>query len=152
MTGVVAALALLGNGVAFGVMVATVVGFVPLFRASPYERYVRLVRFLWPRFDPMMPILHMTTVLLDLALVALTRGAARWCASAGALLLLAVLAISVAKNVPINRYVLALDPAAAPRDWARLDPRNRWRAWNNVRTVLAAFALVANAAAVAVLR
>jgi uncharacterized membrane protein len=152
MTALVAALALLGNGVAVGVMAATVIGFVPLFVAAPYEQYVRLVRFLWPRFDPMMPITHVATLVLDVLLAVMTRGTARWCAGTAAFLLATVLAISVARNVPINRYVMALDPAEEPRDWARGDPRSRWRAWNNARTVLAAFALVANGAAVAVLR
>ncbi|MDQ7803508.1 DUF1772 domain-containing protein [Amycolatopsis sp. A133] len=152
MTAAVAALALLGNGVAVGVMAATAIGFVPLFVASPYEQYVRMVRFLWPRFDPMMPITHVATLLLDVLLALLARDAVRWCASAAALLLAVVLVISVTRNVPINRYVMALDPAEEPPDWARDDPRNRWRAWNNARTVLAALALVANGAAVAALR
>jgi hypothetical protein len=151
MAATVAALALLGNGVAVGVMVATVIGFVPLFVASPYEQYVRMVRFLWPRFDPMMPITNAATLVLDVVLAVVARDAARWCAGAAALLLAAVLVISVARNVPINRYVMALDPAEEPRDWARGDPRSRWRAWNTARTALAAVALVANAAAVAAL-
>ncbi|WP_083734002.1 DUF1772 domain-containing protein [Actinomadura sp. CNU-125] len=64
------------------------------------------------------------------------------------MLLVTVMAISVIKNVPINRFVMSLDPAVRPDDWSRTDPRRRWRNWNLLRTGLAAAALGLNAGGV----
>ena len=68
-----------------------------------------------------------------------------------AALLLAVMAISITKNVPVNRFVSGLDPAAPPADWDRLDPRVRWQRWNTTRTGLAVLAFAANVTAVALI-
>ncbi|MEU5210219.1 DUF1772 domain-containing protein [Streptomyces sp. NPDC020742] len=148
MTGyghVLAALAALANGIAAGIMLATVIGIVPLFLALPYGRYVETVQFLRPRFDPVMPLTNGLTLLLD---VALTVGPARGTAAAGcaaaALLQAAVMGISIARNVPVNRMVMALDATREPADWARIDPRRRWRAWNLARTLLALTAFAVN--------
>ena len=56
MTRVMLALVLLGNGVAAGVMVSTVIGIVPMTLIMPYDRYIDTIRFLWPRYDPFMPV------------------------------------------------------------------------------------------------
>ncbi|MEU5266077.1 DUF1772 domain-containing protein [Amycolatopsis sp. NPDC021455] len=151
LTGVLLAAALVGNGVTAGIMLSTVIGIVPLIDRLPYERYVRTIQFLWPRYDPFMPITHGLTMLLDLALVVLDGDPARraLCGTAGAVLLV-VMTISVLKNVPINRFVMAQDPQSPPAGWPRSDPRSRWRGWNRLRTGLALLALVVNAAAVTV--
>jgi len=141
---------LLANGLAAGVMLSTVIGTVPLMMVLPYDRYVHLVQFLWRRYDPFMPIANGLSFAADVVL-AVTEPAARplWCAAAA--LLACVMVISVWKNVPVNRYVMSLDPAARPEDWPRRDPRAFWRRWNLIRTSLAVAALAANVAAVAVL-
>jgi uncharacterized membrane protein len=143
-------LVLLGNGITAGIMLSTVIGIVPLTLALPYRQYVQTIQFLWPRYDPFMPAVHGLTVVGDavLAFTADTR-AARSLFGVAALVLVAVMAISVAKNVPMNRYVMSLDPGQQPADWSRLDPRRRWRAWNLLRSGLALAALVLNAAAAA---
>lgn len=145
-------LALLTNGIAAGVMVSTAIGLAPLQSAVPYETYVDTIQFLWKRYDPFMPILNVLALLLD-AVLALgpSQGSARWLFGLAALLLVTVMSISVVKNVPINRYVMSLDARAQPPDWARVDPRIRWRNWNLLRTVLAVLALLLNLTAVAVL-
>ncbi|MFF7755594.1 anthrone oxygenase family protein [Streptomyces sp. NPDC007971] len=145
MSTVLAPLALLTNGIAAGIMTATVIGIVPLMLTLPYERYVQTVHFLWPRFDPVMPLTNGLTVLLDL-LLALTAGdglaQAGFATAAG--LLLCVMGISITKNVPVNRYVKSLSPAVQPPDWAATDPRRRWQAWNTTRTSIALLAFVTN--------
>jgi uncharacterized membrane protein len=145
-------LTLLANGIGAGVMFSTVIGLAPLSLALPYENYVRTIQFLWKRYDPFMPITNGIAFLLDLTLVLTVAGpAARVFCGVAALLLATVMTISVVKNVPINRYVMSLDPRTPPDDWARVDPRTRWRKWNLIRTVCVLLALGANLAAVAVI-
>lgn len=152
MVRVLVPLALLANGVATGVMVSTVLGLAPLTLAVPYESYVRTIQFLWKRYDPFMPATHALACVLDLVLAfTAPTAAARALFGAAGVVLVVVMAISVVKNVPINRYVMSLDPLSQPPDWAQSDPRVRWRNWNLLRTALALLALVANVVAVAVL-
>lgn len=147
-----AALAAVCNGVAAGIMVSTVVGIVPMMVAQPYRGYVRTVQFLWPRYDPLMPILNGTALgLTVIAAIAAPTLAARTVLVVAAGLLAAVMAISITKNVPVNRFVSRLDPGHQPDDWARLDPRLRWQRWNGIRTALAVFAFIANVAATGLL-
>lgn len=151
MIRVLVPLGVLCNGIAAGVMLSTVIGIVPLTFALPYDSYVRTIQFLWPRYDPLMPIMNVTTFGLDAVLAIWGGQRARALFGIAAVLLLAVMVISVVKNVPINKYVAALDPQQAPRGWAALDPRPRWRAWNLARTGLALLALAANVAAAGML-
>ncbi|GGO82171.1 DUF1772 domain-containing protein [Nonomuraea cavernae] len=145
-------LSLAGGGLASGVMLSTVIGIEPYTKAMPYDGYVRTIRFLWPRYDPLMPIVNAITFLANAALAVLapTTGARVTYTTAAALLAL-VMAISVAKNVPINKYVTSLDPADPPSDWAARDPRAQWRSWNLIRTVLVLTALAASGAGAATL-
>jgi len=147
-----APLAAVLNGVAAGIMLSTVVGIVPMMLTQPYGPYVRTVQFLWPRYDPLMPILNGAALVLAV-LSAATAGdvPARPVLAVAAALLAGVMAISVTKNVPVNRFVGGLDPARPPADWARLDPRQRWRRWNLIRTALATLAFVTNVTATALL-
>ncbi len=147
---VLASVVLVTNGLAAGIMLSTVIGIVPMFLSLPYGAYVRTVRFLWPRYDPIMPATNGTTFIIDvlLATVVAPNGAARIAYAVAAGLLGCVLAISVSKNVPINRYVFSLDPDDQPADWSDRDPRRRWRGWNLLRTSLALLAFAANVSAV----
>ncbi|MFB9235133.1 anthrone oxygenase family protein [Plantactinospora siamensis] len=150
MTDVLVAVALLANGLTAGIMLSTVLGIVPLTFVLPYRQYVQTIQFLWPRYDPFMPIVHVLTVLADLVLtLTVDAGPARVLFGLAGGLLVVVMAVSVVRNVPMNRFVMALDPASQPADWARVDPRPRWRAWNQFRTGLALLALLLNAAAAA---
>lgn len=150
MTRVLVLLALLGSGLGSGVMFSTVIGVAPMTLVLPYERYVETIRFLWPRYDPFMPITHVVTFACDVALLFLAPDGRVFFGIAAGLLAI-VMIISVVKNVPINRYVTSLDPHDPPPDWADRDPRVKWRNWNLIRTGLALLALGANLCAVAVL-
>lgn len=152
MIRLVAPMAILANGVAAGVMFSTVIGIAPLMLVLPYDRYIQAIQFLWPRYDPLMPITNGAAFLLDVAIAALaTNGLGRVSFGLAAALLAAVISISVIKNVPINKYIASLDPARQPPDWADRDPRVRWRNWNLARTSLALLALVVNVAGAGVL-
>jgi uncharacterized membrane protein len=150
MTRILVPFALLGNGITAGIMLSTVIGIVPLTLVLPYRQYVQTIQFLWPRYDPFMPAVHGLTLVADGVLTFTAKaGAGRSLFGAATVTLAAVMIISVAKNVPMNRYVMSLDPGAEPADWPRRDPRPRWRAWNLARSGLALLALALNAAAAA---
>jgi uncharacterized membrane protein len=152
MTQLLAPLAVLANGVAAGVMLSTVIGIAPFTLVLPYDRYVQAIRFLWPRYDPFMPVTNGLTFVLDVALALGTRAQpARALFGVAAFLLAAVMIISVIKNVPINKFVTSLDPESKPPDWAERDPRTRWRDWNRIRTLMALLALAVNVASVGTL-
>ncbi|MEU6721760.1 DUF1772 domain-containing protein [Nonomuraea sp. NPDC046802] len=145
-------LALAGGGLAAGVMLSTVIGIEPYTKAMPYDGYVRAISFLWPRYDPLMPIVNAITFLANVGLAFLAPSTgARALYTAAAVLLALVMGISVVKNVPINKYVTSLDPGDQPADWAARDPRVRWRTWNLIRTVLVLAALTASGAGAATL-
>jgi uncharacterized membrane protein len=140
--------AIAANGIAAGIMLSTVIGIVPMMVALPYGRYVQTVQFLRPRFDPVMPITNGSAFVLDVALTAVSHGAAgRAGFSLAAALLAAVMAVSIIKNVPINRFIMSLDSRRQPDDWTLRDPRARWRKWNLIRTGLALAAFVTNVVA-----
>ena len=151
MTAVTAALlpfALVGNGLVAGDMFCTALGLAPLMQSLPYGGYVRMVQFLWPRYDPVMPVLNLSTCLLDVLLAVFTATTpARSLFGCAAALIGAVVVLSVRKAVPINKYVAGLDPDAEPGDWAVRDPRTRWRDIHLTRTALAVAALAVNAVA-----
>jgi uncharacterized membrane protein len=150
---VTAPLATALNGVAAGIMLSTVVGIVPMMVAQPYTGYVRMVQFLWPRYDPMMPALNGGAMVLGVvSAVAVGPVPARPMLILAAALLACVMAISITKNVPVNRYVGRLDPASQPDDWTQADPRSRWRRWNLIRTSIALVAFATNVTAIALLR
>jgi uncharacterized membrane protein len=148
---ITAPLATVLNGVAAGIMFSTVVGIVPMFVALPYQGYVRSVQFLWRRYDPMMPILNMSALVLVVVSAVLGGPTARPAFISAAVLLATVVIISVTKNVPVNKYVFALDADHQPDDWAQADPRARWRRWNNIRTSLALAAFVVDVTGTALL-
>lgn len=142
-------LALMGSGLAAGGLMISALGGAPLLLTLSTKDYIPIHQFLVTRFDPFMPIALMTGLVADVALAATApNAAARGLAAVGAALLVAAVAVSVTKNVPINKWVSRLDPQRPPADWAAVDPRTRWRNWNLVRTALAMLALLCNAALV----
>jgi hypothetical protein len=143
---IAALLALVCGGIAAGDMFCTTVGLAPMMQVLSYRRYVEMVQYLQPRYDPAMPIINAVALLANVV-AAVTAPSGAWFVVA-AVLVASVIGVSVAKAVPINRFVLKLDPADEPADWPSRDPRARWKAWNTTRTVLMAGALLADGVAV----
>jgi uncharacterized membrane protein len=156
MIAVLIPIALLANGIAAGVMLGNAIGPAALALELPYDRYVDLIKYMWHRYDPFVPILNVLTLALDITIALVVpagRGAsaAAGLYGAGAALVAVLMAISVAKNVPINRYVTGLDPFSQPADWAARDPRAAWKKWNDIRVALVLTALGAALVGAAVL-
>ncbi|MET9713663.1 DUF1772 domain-containing protein [Nocardiopsis alba] len=143
MTVLLVPLAVLTCGLAAGGLMISALGGAPLLLSLPDDRYVPVHQFLVTRFDPFMPANMIIALLADLALVlTLPDTATRVLAGACAVLLAGAIAVSLLKNVPINRWVATLDPEALPENFAELDRRTVWRDWNLVRTALVVTALV----------
>jgi hypothetical protein len=148
-------LALLANGIAAGIMLGNAIGPGALALTLPYGRYVSLIKFMWPRYDPLVPILNVVALLCDLVVVVRpgdrNPASVRGLFGLSAALLAVLIVISLTKNVPINRYVTGLDPAQQPADWAERDPRDSWLRWNRLRVALSLAALFGGVGGVAVL-
>lgn len=152
MISVLAPLVMLAGGLAAGGLMISALGGAPMLLALPADVYLPVHKLLVGRFDPFMPACIITALATDAVLAAAApTGLTHALAAVGAALYLSVLCVSLTKNVPINRWIAALDPARLPDDWPSIDPRVKWRNWNLVRTVLAVLALTVNAAAVGAL-
>jgi uncharacterized membrane protein len=140
---------ILGSGTVAGVLFAVALSVVPALKAMSPSRYVYAHKLLGRNWDPTMPLIVLSSLALDLVLVAVTPAAtSKALFFVAAVLLCAVALVSHYRNVPINRQLRAIDPGRMPAAWR--DPRPSWRRWHLLRTWLSVLALAANAAAVTV--
>lgn len=140
---------LLASGLAAGVLMGTQLGGWPLLESLPPNRYVQAHAFLSTRYDPFMPICFVVTAVGDGVLAGLAddvRTAALF--GTATVLALGTVVVSLAKNVPVNKWIRTLDPEDLPEDFAERDPRRHWGSWNWARTALAALAALVNCVAV----
>ncbi|MER7751182.1 DUF1772 domain-containing protein [Kitasatospora sp. NPDC097643] len=145
-------LVVLLNGLAAGVLLGTQLGGWPLLAALPADRYVHAHAFFATRYDPAMPICLVGTLVGDIVLaVAAPEAGARALFVTGALLAAVTVAISISKNVPVNKWIQTVDPEHLPENFAELDPRQGWGTWNRRRSMLCGLAFLANCVALATL-
>lgn len=139
-------------GTVNGLMLHGAISSVPRLGPLSPEAYVRAKQFSGPRLDPLMPILVCLSAVLDFAGAVLApTTAVRVPALFACAAALAVIVISQLVNVPINRWVAAMDPDRLPADFAARDPRPRWRRAHLLRTVLTGAAVLANLIAITAL-
>ncbi|MQY11635.1 hypothetical protein SRB5_17540 [Streptomyces sp. RB5] len=152
MIEVVAPVVLLVNGLAAGVLLGTLLGGFPLLASLPDDRYVHAHAFFATRYDPAMPLCLLATLAGDVWLGLLADDpAARTLFWAGAVLAAVTVTISLTQNVPVNKWVQTLDPDNLPENFAAVDPRWRWGAWNQRRGAITVLTLLLNCAGVALL-
>lgn len=143
---------LLASGMAAGVMMWTQLGGWPLLASLPPDRYVATHAFFARKYDPFMPACILITVAGGIALaVSASQQSARLLFAASALLAGCSIAISVGKNVPVNKWLQTLDPQSLPADFASVDPRPGWGMWNRIRAGLSIAAFAANCIALVAL-
>ncbi|GAA3582847.1 hypothetical protein GCM10022222_79550 [Amycolatopsis ultiminotia] len=148
MTGFVFPLVLLANGLASGVLIWGLLGGWPLMRSLSNERYVQLHAFFATRYDPFMPACMLVTIAGDALLGwRLPGGASVVLVVAAAALTGCGIVVSLVKNVPVNKWVLSLDPENLPADFPERDPRMGWGWWNRQRSLLVIAAFLANCVA-----
>lgn len=141
---------LLAGGLAAGVLLATQLGGWPYLASLPDPDYVRAHAFFSTRYDPWMPLCILVSLAGDVVLAVVVPGAAAALFAGGAVLAAVTGAISLTRNVPGNKYVQTLVPAALPADFPERDPRPVWGPWNRARSVLGIAAFAANVAGLAV--
>ncbi|MEU3341129.1 DUF1772 domain-containing protein [Streptomyces sp. NPDC002144] len=150
LEGVLGVAALLGGGVTAGVLFAVALSVLPALFAMETGTYVYAHKLLGRNWDPTMPVIVLSSTVVNAVLAVVAGGAARPLFVVAAVLLLGVSGVSHLCNVPINRRVKAIDdPSVIPADWE--DPRPLWRRWHLLRTTLAVVALAVTAAGVTAL-
>ena len=127
-----------------GIMLSTVIGIVPMMVALPYGIRADGAVLLRPRFDPAMPITNGSALVLDVALAAVSHGAASRDGFS-----LARRRLPPSWPCRLSRTCRSTGSSCRwtltqPEDWAGRDPRARWRKWNLIRTGLALAAFVTN--------
>jgi uncharacterized membrane protein len=145
MTGTLAALEVTGSGLVAGVLFAVWLSVLPGLIAMPPDRYVYAHQVIGGRWDPTMPILVLSSAVIDLLLFVVGSGHRHWLFGAAGVVLIGVSIVSHFCNVPINRQVKTMDAGRLPSDWR--DPRPTWRRWHTLRTALSVLALLLNAIA-----
>lgn len=136
---------LVGSGTVAGVLFAVALSTLPALIAMPPARYIYAHKLLGRNWDPTMPVLVLSTLVLDVVLAVL--GTVPVLFAGAAVLLAGVSIVSHWANVPINKVMRTLDPDHMPEEFE--DPRPLWRRWHHLRTTLALLALTVNAAAIA---
>jgi uncharacterized membrane protein len=148
--GILGVAALVGSGVTAGVLFAVALSVLPALFAMETGTYVYAHKLLGRNWDPTMPVIVLSSTLVNAVLAVVGDGVARPLFAVAAVLLLGVSGVSHLCNVPINRRVKSItDPADIPADWE--DPRPLWRRWHYLRTALAVVALAVTAAGVTAL-
>jgi uncharacterized membrane protein len=143
-----AVLVVVTSGVVAGVLFGFAVSVLPAFFAMPPDRFVYATKLIGRNWDPMMPIIVITSTVVDLVLAFVApAGVTVTLFVIASVLLVGVSVVSHWCNVPINRRVKQVDPENMPADWR--DPRPLWRRFHLLRTTLAIIAVALNAVALA---
>ena len=143
---ILAVVVVVTSGVIAGVLFGVAVSVLPAFFAMPPDRYIYSTKLIGKNWDPMMPIIVVTSTVVDILLAIFgPHGTPLTLFIAASVLLVGVSIVSHWCNVPINRRVKKVDPDNVPADWH--DPRPLWRRFHYLRTVLAIIAVALNAIA-----
>ena len=109
----------------------------PTLYALPTGAHVRAEQAVTRRYGRLMPVVMTATIascVPVLALIPDRRSVAYRCTLGGMLAFLAMLGVTFAGNMPLNRRVLALSADDPPADWLAL--RARWDRWHPLRNAL----------------
>ena len=122
-------------------MTDALVGFHPALYELPTEAHARAERAITSRFGKIMPP-FMTTAILSfvpvLSLVKDRRSPSFFFTLVGMLCYVAMLAVTFAGNMSVNRRVLDLDPATVSRE-EFMELRSRWDRFHEARNILNIF-------------
>ncbi len=109
----------------------------PTLYALPTGAHVRAEQAVTRRYGRLMPVVMTATVVSCIPVLSLIpdrRSAAYRCTLGGLLAFLAMLGVTFAGNMPVNRRTLQVSPEAPPADWLAL--RARWDRWHTLRNAL----------------
>ena len=139
---------LLAAALATGGLMVNWIGLARAMSRLSSSAYVEFHQHTNRTFDPYMPIVLIVALLSGLGLAVafgLDTASGRLCV-AGTVSYIAVLAVSLATNVPINRQIAGWSSKNPPNNWATV--RARWVRFHVLRTLVSLPALVFYLAAV----
>ncbi len=114
------------------------VGFHPALYELPTEAHARAERAITSRFGKIMPPFMTAAILSFVPVLSLVRNRSStsfFFTLVGMLCYVAMLAVTFAGNMPINRRILEMDPATASNE-ELLELRRRWDRFHTARNVL----------------
>ena len=130
------------TGVLTGNEFGGLVGFHPALYRLPTEAHASAEQAITTRFGKIMPPFMVATILSFVPVLSLTRDRRSFRFTlAGMLCFLAMLSVTFAGNMPVNRRTLELDPMTVSRD-EFLELRRRWDRFHTTRNLLNAAGLV----------
>ncbi|MBA2450575.1 MAG: DUF1772 domain-containing protein, partial [Chloroflexi bacterium] len=125
-------------GTLTGNEVGSLVTVHPALDSLPPRAHLRAEQAVTRRYGRIQPVFMSTTVASFLPVLALTRNrgsAPFYCSLAGMLCYIAMLAITLTANLPINKRLLELSPDATPGEEFR-ELRARWNRLHTARNLL----------------
>jgi len=129
-------------GVLTGNEFGGLVGFHPALYHLPTQAHANAEQEITVRFGKIMPPFMIATILSFVPVLSLTRDRRSFRFTlAGMLCFLAMLSVTFAGNMPVNRRTLELDPMTVSRD-EFLELRRRWDRFHTTRNLLNAAGLV----------
>jgi uncharacterized membrane protein len=129
---------LLLTGVLTGNEFGGFVGFHPALYELPTEAHARAERAITSRFGKIMPPFMTATIVSFVPVLSLVRdrrSPSFFFTLVGMLCYVAMLAVTFAGNMPVNRRMLEMDPEAASSE-ELMELRRRWDRFHAVRNVL----------------
>ena len=129
---------LLLSGVLTGNEFGGFVGFHPALYELPTEAHARAERAITSRFGKIMPPFMTATIVSFVPVLSLVRdrrSPSFFFTLVGMLCYVAMLAVTFAGNMPVNRRMLEMDPEAASSE-ELMELRRRWDRFHAVRNVL----------------
>ena len=109
----------------------------PALRTLPTEAHVRAEQAITRSFGALMPFVMTATIVSCLPVLSLIRDRRSMpfrLTLGGMFCYLAMLGVTFAGNMPVNRRTLQVSPEAPPADWLAL--RARWDRWHTLRNAL----------------
>jgi uncharacterized membrane protein len=146
-TDVILVLSVLLSGLLAGNELATLIAFHPALRGIPLRAQVEAERALTRRLGAIMPVSMTAALIAAVAAVGLVGEDEFGFALAAAVALGAMLAITLTRNVPLNRRTVEFPPEGDEGAWAAI--RRPWERLHAVRVALDLGAFACLAAALA---
>lgn len=134
-------LVVVGSGTVAGVFVAVTLSVMPALAVLPTGTYVRVHCLLGKGYHPIMPLVVLLVLAGDIVLAVTTPHLPLLTVAIVAQL--GVQGVSHLGNERLNKRVRAVDGNTVGADWN--DPREAWRRWHLLRTVLAIVVFAINA-------
>jgi len=117
-------------------------------RALPAPAWILRFQLEDKLFAKAMPPIMLSTLIVLAGATALSQGTARWMFLASLVFMAAVLVVTIAFEVPLNKQIQSWTADAPPPEWAQI--RDLWLQRHVLRTIAATLAFVAAIVGIAI--